>query len=134
MHSFPVAQQQRIHLQSRKHEFAPWVGKSPWRRKWQPTAIFLPGKSQTEEPGELQSMWSQRVRHNCATEHLIYNRHSITFVFNLLENKSDSTNYSRKASPFSLMFQSLKRKHNASNSVAASSVSKETENKSSKTK
>ena len=22
-----------------------WVGKSPWRRKWQPTAVFLPGKS-----------------------------------------------------------------------------------------
>ena len=89
---------------------------------------------QTEEPGELQSMWSQQVRRNCAAEHLLCNRHSITFVFNLLENKSDYTNYSRKASPFSLMFQSLKRKHNASNSVAASSVSKETENKSSKTK
>ena len=22
----------------------PWVGKIPWRRKWQPTLIFLPGK------------------------------------------------------------------------------------------
>ena len=21
-----------------------WVGKSPWRRKWQPALIFLPGK------------------------------------------------------------------------------------------
>ena len=25
--------------------FDPWVGKIPWRRKWQPTAVFLPGKS-----------------------------------------------------------------------------------------
>ena len=25
--------------------FDPWVGKIPWRRKWQPTPIFLPGKS-----------------------------------------------------------------------------------------
>ena len=24
---------------------SPWVGKIPWRRKWQPTAVFLPGKS-----------------------------------------------------------------------------------------
>ena len=24
--------------------FDPWVGKTPWRRKWQPTPIFLPGK------------------------------------------------------------------------------------------
>ena len=23
----------------------PWVGKIPWRRKWQPTPLLLPGKS-----------------------------------------------------------------------------------------
>ena len=23
----------------------PWAGKIPWRRKWQPTPVFLPGKS-----------------------------------------------------------------------------------------
>ena len=23
----------------------PWVRKTPWRRKWQPTPVFLPGKS-----------------------------------------------------------------------------------------
>ena len=28
-----------------KLRFDPWVGKSPWRRKWQPTPVFLPGKS-----------------------------------------------------------------------------------------
>ena len=26
-------------------EFDSWVGKIPWRRKWQPTAIFLPRES-----------------------------------------------------------------------------------------
>ena len=25
--------------------FEPWVGKFPWRRKWQPSPVFLPGKS-----------------------------------------------------------------------------------------
>ena len=25
-----------------RHEFDPWVGKIPWRRKWQPTPVFLP--------------------------------------------------------------------------------------------
>ena len=24
--------------------FDPWVGKIPWRRKWQPTLVFLPGE------------------------------------------------------------------------------------------
>ena len=27
-----------------RHEFDPWVGKIPWRRKWQPNPVFLPGK------------------------------------------------------------------------------------------
>ena len=37
--------------------FSPWVWKIPWRRKGQPTPVFLPGESpRTEEPGGLQSM------------------------------------------------------------------------------
>ena len=24
----------------------PWVGRTPWRRKWQPSPVFLPGESQ----------------------------------------------------------------------------------------
>ena len=27
-----------------KHGFEPWVRKSPWRRKWQSTPVFLPGE------------------------------------------------------------------------------------------
>ena len=44
-----------------------WVGKIPWGRAQQPTPIFLPGESPwTEEPGELQSIGSQRVGHDWA--------------------------------------------------------------------
>ena len=25
--------------------FDPWIRKTPWRRKWSPTPVFLPGKS-----------------------------------------------------------------------------------------
>ena len=25
--------------------FDPWIRKIPWRRKWQPTPVFLPGES-----------------------------------------------------------------------------------------
>ena len=50
--------------QCRRCKFNPWIGKLPWRRKWQPTPVFLPGESPwAEEPGGLQSMGSQRVRH-----------------------------------------------------------------------
>ena len=46
------------------------LGRSPGVRKWQPTPIFLPGEIPwTEEPGRLQSMESQKVRHNLVTKH-----------------------------------------------------------------
>jgi len=28
-----------------KTQVHPWVGKVPWRRKWQPIPVFLPGES-----------------------------------------------------------------------------------------
>ena len=31
--------------QCRRHKFDRWVEKIPWRRKWQATPVFLPGKS-----------------------------------------------------------------------------------------
>ena len=31
--------------ETRRLRFNPWVGKILWSRKWQPTVIFLPGKS-----------------------------------------------------------------------------------------
>ena len=35
-----------------------------WKRKQQPTPVFLPGESQGWEPGGLPSMGSHRVRHS----------------------------------------------------------------------
>ena len=32
-------------LQCGRPGFSPWVGKISWRRKWQPTPVFLPGES-----------------------------------------------------------------------------------------
>ena len=50
--------------------FDPWAQKIPWRRKWQPIPVFLPGKFHgQEEPGRLQSRGSQRVRHDYAHMH-----------------------------------------------------------------
>ena len=50
-----------------------WVQSLGWedplRRAWQPIQVFMPGEfPRTEEPGGLQSMGSQRVRHDWATE------------------------------------------------------------------
>ena len=46
-------------------DLIPGSGRFPWKRAWQPTPLFLPGESPwTEEPNELQSMGSHRVRHD----------------------------------------------------------------------
>ena len=63
-----LIQQQRICLQCRRHRFDPWVGQISWRREWQLTPIFLPGKCRTESPGGLQSMGSQTVGYNLETK------------------------------------------------------------------
>ena len=56
--------------QCRIHGFNPWVRKIPRRRKWQLIPVFLPGKSprQRSLAGYIQSMESQRIRHNWATK------------------------------------------------------------------
>ena len=36
---------QSICLRRGRPGFDPWVGQIPWRSKWQPTPVFLPGKS-----------------------------------------------------------------------------------------
>ena len=55
-------------LQCRRPGFNPWVRKIPWRRKWQPTPVFLPGKSSGQRSLVGYSPWCRRVRHNWATK------------------------------------------------------------------
>ena len=43
--------------QCRRCEFNPWVGKIPWRKKWQPTPVFLPGKSHGQRSLAGYSPW-----------------------------------------------------------------------------
>ena len=53
--------------------FDPWIRKIPWRRKWQPTSAILAWEIPwTEEPGGLQSMRLQRVRHDLATNNNLF--------------------------------------------------------------
>ena len=53
--------------QCRRCRFDPWVGKISWRRKWQPTPVFLPGKSHGQQSLEGYSPWSGKE--SDTTEH-----------------------------------------------------------------
>ena len=43
--------------QGRRCGFHPWVGKIPWRRAWQPTPVFWPGKSHGQRSLEGYNSW-----------------------------------------------------------------------------
>ena len=45
---------------SRRCRFDPWVEKIPWRRKWQPTPVFLPGKSQGQRSLAGYGSWDHK--------------------------------------------------------------------------
>ena len=47
----------RVCLQCEGPVFDPWVRKIPWRRKWQPTPVFLPEKSYRQRSLEDYSPW-----------------------------------------------------------------------------
>ena len=53
--------------QCRRCAFDPWDGKIPWRRKWQPTPVVLPGESHGQRSLVSYSPWggkdSDRAEH-----------------------------------------------------------------------
>ena len=46
--------------QFRRHAFDPWVEKIPWRRKWQPPPVFLPGESHGQKSLTGCSPWGHK--------------------------------------------------------------------------
>ena len=48
--------------------FYPWVGKLPWRRKWQLTPVFLPGRSHEQRSLAGYSPWG--CKDSDTTEHI----------------------------------------------------------------
>ena len=61
----------RIHWQCRRQGFNPWVRKIPWRKKWQPTPVFLPELSHGKRslagysPSGLKK--SYKTKHACGS-------------------------------------------------------------------
>ena len=60
----------------RRLRFNLWVRKIPWRRKWQPTPVFLPGEFHEQRSLAGYSPWgSQRVRHDWVRKDTIKSIH-----------------------------------------------------------
>jgi len=46
--------------QCRRYGFNPWVGKIPWKKKWEPTPVFLPGELHGQRSLEGYSSWGHK--------------------------------------------------------------------------
>ena len=60
--------------QCRRCRFDPWMGKIPWRRKWQPTPVFLPGKSHGQRSLAGYSPWGCKELDMTEHKHLSFKK------------------------------------------------------------
>ena len=74
----------RICLQCRRTRFNCWVWKIPWRRAWQPTLAFFPGKSHGQRSLAGYSPWCRKE--SDLTEQLLHTHKACTELFPLLSH------------------------------------------------
>ena len=59
--------------QCKSHRFNPWLGNIPWKRKWQSTSVFLPGKSHGQRSRMGYSLWGcKKIRHDLGLNNNIH--------------------------------------------------------------
>ena len=74
----------------KRHRFGPWIRKIPWRRKWQPTPVFLPRRfhGQWSLAGYSPRGCKEKRQHNTHTHththiHTHTNRYIVSGIKNL---------------------------------------------------
>ena len=70
--------------QFRRHGFNPWVRKIPWRKKQQPTVVFLLGKSCGQRILMGFSPWGHKI-----VRHDLVAKTTTTFIFNYIDLSFD---------------------------------------------
>ena len=70
----------------RRHWFDPWVGKIPWRKKWHPISVFLPGKSYGQRSLAGYSSWGPKE--SDMTEYTTHMRRNISYYTGFISLKS----------------------------------------------
>ena len=58
--------------QYKRYKPYPWVGKIPWKRKWQPTLIFFPNKSHGQRCLKASVHVVARVGHDLMTKQQLF--------------------------------------------------------------
>ena len=75
---------------------APWVGKIPWRRAWQPTPVFLPGESHGQRSLAGYSPWGRKESDTAERLSTVYTLTLTAFlskqVLGIRNNKTNTHN------------------------------------------
>ena len=93
-----------ICLQCGRPRFDPWVGKIPWRRKWQPMPVFLPRESHGWRSLVGYSPWGRKE--SDMTERLHFHlkerakKYKKAVFFHLLSKAQSSTIMAPSVGPF----------------------------------
>ena len=84
----PPAVQETEEMQADACRIDPRVRKIPWRRKWQPTPLFLPGESHGQRNLEGYSPWSckesdttEQLSTHSTHSFVFYQRQSQSFIY-----------------------------------------------------
>ena len=89
--------------QCRRRRFDLWVSYIPWRRKWQPSPVFLPRKSHGQRSLVCYSPWRPRVGHDLATKQ----QEQVVLICQQIVFWSDSTIHKLIREQLSSYFQRL---------------------------
>ena len=95
--------------QRRRPGFDPWVRKIPWRRKWQPTPVFLPGKSHGQRSLAGYSPWGCKGSDTTERRHSSLQNHLLLFR---QQNDTSLTTSLKEHLPFSFLSGSLSHSKN----------------------
>jgi len=63
----------------KRPKFNPWVVKIPWRSKWKPTSVFLPGESHGQRNLEGYSPWGHRESGMTEGPTVLLSQYPLTF-------------------------------------------------------
>ena len=77
--------------QCRRHGFNPWIGKIPWRRKWHPTPVLLPGESHGGRSLVGYSPWGHKESDTTERLHIpcFYKYALMSITFKIRKAKND---------------------------------------------
>jgi len=75
--------------------FNPWIRKIPWRRKWQPTPVLLPGKSHGQRSLVGYSPWDLKESDMTERLHIVMHGYSICLEPKKQEKNSMSPTFTK---------------------------------------